>query len=186
MGHITTVSNRDNGERFHYVQAFSYLRLNPVLCTTCKPKHVLQTLPPYFLFPCTDSINLQTSFYLSPPIFLKNFPCHGVKQATPCQLWHQGSSSSGRAYAPFLWTEIKPQIYSVTREWRFHFAESVPIPINESNLETQVMANPLSMCDASRLCLPLPYLRCQHTFSASSMVSPRVLCLCLPSPPWAY
>jgi hypothetical protein len=68
----------------------------------------------------------------------------------------------------------------------FIFAESLPVPINESNLETQVMANPLSECHASRLCLPLPYLRCQHNFSASSMVLPRVLCLCLPSPPWAY
>jgi hypothetical protein len=30
-GHITTVSDRDDGERFHYVQAFSYLCLNPAL-----------------------------------------------------------------------------------------------------------------------------------------------------------
>jgi hypothetical protein len=77
-------------------------------------------------------------------------------------------------------------LYSVTGEWRFHFAESLPVLINGSNLETQVMANPLSVYHASRLCLPLPYLRCQHTFSASSMVSPHVLFLCLPSPPWAY
>jgi hypothetical protein len=77
-------------------------------------------------------------------------------------------------------------LYSVTGEWRFHFAESLPVPMKGSNLETQVMANPLSMCHASRLCLPLPYLRCQVTFSASSMVSPHVLCLCLPSLPWAY
>jgi hypothetical protein len=75
-------------------------------------------------------------------------------------------------------------LYSVTREWRFHFAESLPVPTNGSNLEAQVMANPLSMCHASRLCLPLPCLRCQLTFSDSSMVSPGVLCL--PSPPWAY
>jgi hypothetical protein len=47
-------------------------------------------------------------------------------------------------------------IYLVTREWRFHFAESLPVPINGSNLETQVMANPVSVCHASRLCLPLP------------------------------
>jgi hypothetical protein len=53
----------------------------------------------------------------------------------------------------------------------FIFAESLPVPINGSNLEAQVMANPLSVCHASRLCLSLPYLRCQHTFSASSMVS---------------
>jgi hypothetical protein len=70
---------------------------------------------------------------------------------------------------------------------RFHFAESLPVPINGSNLEAQVMANPFSVCHASRLCLPLPYLRCQLIFSASFMVSPLcVLCLCLPSPPWAY
>jgi hypothetical protein len=74
----------------------------------------------------------------------------------------------------------------VTGEWRFHFAESLPVPTNGSNLETQVMANPIGLCHASRLCLPLPYLRCQHTFSTSSMVSPHVLCLCLSSPPWAY
>jgi hypothetical protein len=77
-------------------------------------------------------------------------------------------------------------LYSVTREWMFRFAESLPVPINGSNLQTQVMANPLSVYHASRLCLPLPYLKCQLTFSASFMVSPRVLCLCLPSPPWAY
>jgi hypothetical protein len=69
-------------------------------------------------------------------------------------------------------------------EWRFHVAESVPVPVNGSDLEAQVMANPSGVCHASRLCLPLPYLRCQDTFS--SMVSPHVLCLCLPSPSWAY
>jgi hypothetical protein len=42
--------------------------------------------------------------------------------------------------------------YSVTGEWRFRFAESLPVPINWNNLETQVMANPLSMYHASRLC----------------------------------
>jgi hypothetical protein len=145
---------------------------------------------------------------------------HGVNQATPCQLWPQGNSSSGRAHAPSLWVETKPGVYSgmlhatlgesclimasdncffflpphlmllfpetVTREWRFHVAESVPVPVNESDLEAQVMANPSGVCHASRLCLPLPYLRCQDTCSAFSMVLPLVLCLCLPSPPWAY
>jgi hypothetical protein len=53
------------------------------------------------------------------------------------------------------------------------------------DLQAQVMSNPSGVCQASGLCLPLPYLRCQDTFSASSMVSPHVLCLCLPSPPWA-
>jgi hypothetical protein len=75
---------------------------------------------------------------------------------------------------------------TVTGEWIFHVAESVPVPVNVSALEAQAMANPSSVCHASRLCLPLPYLRCQDTFSASIMVSPHVLCLCLPSPPWAY
>jgi hypothetical protein len=65
----------------------------------------------------------------------------------------------------------------------FVFAESLPVPVNGSNLETQVMANPSGECHASRRCLPLPYLRYQDTFSASSMVSPYVLCLSLPSPP---
>jgi hypothetical protein len=71
-------------------------------------------------------------------------------------------------------------------EWRFHFAESVLVPVDGSDLEKQVMANPIGVHHASRLCLPLPYLRCQHTFSASTMVAPHVLCLCLPSPPSAY
>jgi hypothetical protein len=31
---------------------------------------------------------------------------------------------------------------TATGEWRFPFAESVPIPVNGSNLETQVMVNP--------------------------------------------
>jgi hypothetical protein len=156
---------------------------------------------------------------LSPPIFLKNFPHHGVKQATPCQFWPQGDSSSGRAHAPFLWAETNPHIYSgmphatlvesclimssddcfsspphlmslfpetVTGEWRVFFAENVPVPVNGSDLEAQVIANPSGVCHASRLCLSLPYLRCQYSFSVSSMVSPRVLCLCLPSPLWAY
>jgi hypothetical protein len=47
-------------------------------------------------------------------------------------------------------------LYSGTGEWRFHVAESVLVPVNGSNLETQVMANPLSVYHASRLCLPLP------------------------------
>jgi hypothetical protein len=62
-------------------------------------------------------------------------------------------------------------------EWRFHVAENVPVPVNGSDLEIQVMVNPSGVCHASRLCLSLPYLRCQDTFSASSMVSPHVLCL---------
>jgi hypothetical protein len=55
---------------------------------------------------------------------------------------------------------------TVTGEWRFHVAESVPVPVNGRNLEAQVITNPLGVCHASRLCLPLPYLRCQDTFSA--------------------
>jgi hypothetical protein len=75
---------------------------------------------------------------------------------------------------------------TATREWRFHIAESVPVPVNGRDPEIQVMANPSGVCHAFSLCLPLPYLRCQDNFSASSMVSPRVLCLCLLSPLWAY
>jgi hypothetical protein len=75
---------------------------------------------------------------------------------------------------------------TVTRGWRFSGAESVPVPVNGSNLVAQVMVNPSGVCHASRLCLPLPYLRCQDTLSASSMVSLCVFYLCLPSPPWAY
>jgi hypothetical protein len=75
---------------------------------------------------------------------------------------------------------------TMTGEWRVHVAESVPLPVNGSNLEAQVMANPSGLCYASRLCLPLPYLRCWDTSSASSMVLPHVLYLCLPSPPWVY
>jgi hypothetical protein len=71
-------------------------------------------------------------------------------------------------------------------EWRFHVAKSVPVPVNGSDLEMQVVANLSGVCHASRLCLSLPYLKCQDTFSASSIVLPRVLSLCLPSPPGAY
>jgi hypothetical protein len=77
-------------------------------------------------------------------------------------------------------------LYLMTREWRFRFLKAYQYQSMGATWRQQVMANPLSLCHASRLCLPLPYLRCQHTFSASSMVSPRVLCLGLPSPPWAY
>jgi hypothetical protein len=61
-----------------------------------------------------------------------------------------------------------------------------PVPVNGSDLEAQVIANPSGMCHASRLCLPFPYLKCQDTFSAPSLVSLHFLCLCLPSPHWAY
>jgi hypothetical protein len=82
---------------------------------------------------------------LSKPL-LANF---GIKQF---QLWESSCSL------------LVGWIYSATGEWRFHFAESVPVPINGSNLETQVMADPPGVCHASRLCLPLPYLRRQLTF----------------------
>jgi hypothetical protein len=42
-------------------------------------------------------------------------------------------------------------------EWRFHVGESVPVPVNGSDLEAQVMANSSGVCHASRFCLPLPY-----------------------------
>jgi hypothetical protein len=77
---------------------------------------------------------------------------------------------------------------TATREWKFHVAENVPLPVNVSNLETQVMANPSGVCHASRLCLPLPYLRYQDTFSASSVVSfvslyvSSFVSVCLPLP----
>jgi hypothetical protein len=75
---------------------------------------------------------------------------------------------------------------TVTTEWRFRVAESVPVPRSGSDLEAQVITHPSGMCHTSRFCLPLLYLRCQDTFSAPSVVSLCVLCLCLPSPPWAY
>jgi hypothetical protein len=74
-------------------------------------------------------------------------------------------------------------LYLVTGKWRFHFAESLPVPVNGSNLEAQVMANPISVCHASRLCFPLPYLRCQRTFLSppwSHHVSSVSVCLPLP------
>jgi hypothetical protein len=76
-------------------------------------------------------------------------------------------------------------LYSVTGDSRIEvsFPETLPVPINGSNLETQVMANPLSMYHASRLCLPLPYLRCQLTFLPppwSHHMSSVSVCLPLP------
>jgi hypothetical protein len=139
-------------------------------------------------------------------------------QATPCHLWPQGDSSSGRVHAPSLWAESKPGVYSgmahatlgesclimasddcfssprlhlmplfpetATGEWSIHVAESVPVPVNGSDLEAQVMDNPSGVCRASRLCLPLPYLTCQDLFCFLRGLT-HVLCLCLPSPPWA-
>jgi hypothetical protein len=92
------------------------------------------------------------------------------------------------AHAPSLWAEIKPGIYSgmshvtlgesclimasedcfpfppsylmslfletAIGEWRFNVAKSVPVPVNGSDLEA------LGVCHVSRLCLPLPHLRC--------------------------
>jgi hypothetical protein len=43
---------------------------------------------------------------------------------------------------------------AATGEWRFRVAENVPVPVNESDLEAQVMVNPSGVCHASRLCLP--------------------------------
>jgi hypothetical protein len=53
---------------------------------------------------------------------------------------------------------------TVTREWRFHVAENVPVPVNGSNLEAQVITNPSGVCHASRFFLLLPYLRSQAPF----------------------
>jgi hypothetical protein len=71
---------------------------------------------------------------------------------------------------------------TATREWRFRFAESVPVPVNGSDLEAQVMANLSGVCHASWLCLPLPYLRCQDTFSASWSHHVSFVSVCLPLP----
>jgi hypothetical protein len=105
--------------------------------------------------------------------------CLMLHWGSPDCLWHLMTASLSPRLMPLL-----PE--TATREWRFHVAESVPVPVNGSGLKAQVMANPSGMCHASRLCLPLPYLRCQDTFSAPSMVSLSVLYLCLPSLPWAY
>jgi hypothetical protein len=47
---------------------------------------------------------------------------------------------------------------------------SVPVPLNGNNLEAHLIVNPSGMRPASWLCLPLPYLRCQDTPSAPSLV----------------
>jgi hypothetical protein len=118
-------------------------------------------------------------------------PCCGLRPSLGfiqvCLMVHYGSpvwlSNDCFPFPPCLMS-LFPE--TVTREWRFHVAESVPVPVTGSDLEAQVMANPSGVCHTSRLCLPLPYLRCQDTLSASSMASAHVLCLCLPSPLWAY
>jgi hypothetical protein len=74
----------------------------------------------------------------------------------------------------------------VTQEWRFPVADSGLAQTSGNNLEPHLSFNPLGVCPASRLCLPLPYLRCQDTHSAPSLVPRLVLYLYLPSPPWAY
>jgi hypothetical protein len=114
-------------------------------------------------------------------------PC-GLSQAR--DLFRYASCCVGGVLFDYLSASLFPLMSlfpeTAVGEWRFHVVESVPVPVNGSDIEMQVMANPSGVCHASRLCLPLPYLRCQDTFSASSMVSPHVLCLWLPSPPWAY
>jgi hypothetical protein len=62
--------------------------------------------------------------------------------------------------------------------------KTVPVPISRNDLEANMIANPSGMCHASRLCLPLPYIRYQDTFSAPSLISPSVLYLYLHSSPW--
>jgi hypothetical protein len=73
---------------------------------------------------------------------------------------------------------------TVTGQWRFRFAENVPVPVNGSDLEAQVMPNPSGICHAFRLCLPLPYLRCQDFFCFLHGIT--TCPLSLSSPPWAY
>jgi hypothetical protein len=99
--------------------------------------------------------------------------CLMLYWGSPDWVWHLTTASFPRCLIPFC---LRQQ----PREWSFCVAESVPVPVNGSDLEAQVMANPSGVCHASRLCLPLPCLRCWDTFSASSMVSPHGLC------PWAY
>jgi hypothetical protein len=77
-------------------------------------------------------LRLPVSSYLPGGLFR-----HGATPATPCQLWPHSDSCSGGAHAPSLWAETKPTVYSVNGEWRFHVAESVPVPVNESDLEIQ-------------------------------------------------
>jgi hypothetical protein len=119
---------------------------------------------------------------LAPSLWAETKP--GIYSGTPHAVLAESclimASSDCFSFLPCLMS-LFPE--TVTKEWRFHFAGSVPVPVGGSNLETQVLANPSSMCHASRLCLPLPYLRCQDTFSASpwshhtSFVS-----VCLPLP----
>jgi hypothetical protein len=120
-----------------------------------------------------------------PPCGLRPNPrfirvCLMLHCQSPVGLWHLTTASVPPHHLMPLFPE------TATGERRFHVAENVPVLDNGTDLEAQVMPNPSGMCHASRLCLPLPYLRCQDTFSASFMVSPHVLCLCLPSPSWDY
>jgi hypothetical protein len=75
---------------------------------------------------------------------------------------------------------------TVTQEWRFGVAGSVPVPPGGTTMQAHLIINPSGVHPASRLCLPLPYLRCQDTHSAPFPVPCLVCLLCLPSPPWAY
>jgi hypothetical protein len=50
--------------------------------------------------------------------------------------------------------------------------KSVPVPLSESDLEAHEIAEPSGVHNTSRLCLPLPFLRCQDIFSVPSLVFP--------------
>jgi hypothetical protein len=176
----------------------------PSLHTFCSPVQILLTYKPVSTYLLLSSWKTFPVMELSKPLLansgLKAIPALGELMLPSCGL--RPSPGFIQVHLMLRWwspvwlchlvtASPPPQLMSLfpetaTREWRFCFAESVPVSVNGSNLETQVMANPSGICCGSRLCLPLPYLRYKDTFSASSMVSQHVLCLSLPSPPWAY
>jgi hypothetical protein len=73
-----------------YIQAFSYLRLNLALCTTCKPKHVLLALKP-----STSTSTLSSDFNQAdkPPPYRQQAPPNPPLPVTYSAIFNGPSTS---------------------------------------------------------------------------------------------
>jgi hypothetical protein len=69
-------------------------------------------------------------------------------------------------FSSFPTCPIPLLLEAVTREWRFHVTDSVPVPL--SGRDPQVCVLPPG-------CLPLPYLRCQDTPSVPTKAAAILL-----------
>jgi hypothetical protein len=88
-------------------------------------------------------------------------------QATPCQLWPQGDSSSGRVHASSLWAETKPGVYSGMSHAMLR--ESCLIMASDDCFSSPLSNAPFSW-DSDRT---VEVLFCWKCFSTSQWERPR-------------